>query len=122
MEPSEQKAPEVVEGLLRVAEFEDEISALARQHRRVRVGVLVGVVLLVGSAIGVSVGTPGWGFTLLGGLLFLPWFLLASRAEMQRITESAEDLLLQLDAVKQPGGYTPDDATPGPQDGSEVAS
>ncbi len=112
MEPSEQKGLEAVEGLLRVAEFEDEISALARQHRRVEVGVLVGVVLLVGSAIGVSVGTPGWGFTLLGGLLFLPWFLLASRAEMQRITESAEDLLLQVEEVKQRGGlYTPDDAT-----------
>ncbi len=90
MEPPEQKAPEVVEGLLRVAELEDEIRALARQHRRVRVGVFAMLVLLVGSAIGVSVGTPGWGFTLLGGLLFLPWFLRASRAEMLGITGSAQ--------------------------------
>ncbi len=90
MEPPEQKGPEVVEGLLRVAEFEDEISGLAGKHRRVRVGVLVGLVMLVGSAIGVLVGSPGWGLTLLGGLLFLPWFLRASRAEMLGITGSAQ--------------------------------
>ena len=125
MEPPEQEAPEVVEGLLRVAELEDQISALARQHRRVRLGVFAMLVMLVGAAIGALGSASAWGWTLVGVLLVTSWGLWASRAEMQRITERKEGLLLQLDAVKQRGRlHAPDDATveSGHQNGPEVAS
>ena len=103
MEASEQKASEVVAGLLRVAEFEDEISELAGEHRRVRFGVLVMSVILVGSAVGMWVIPGTWVFAVLGVILFTPWAIRASRAHMLGIVERRGDLLLELEEVKTPG-------------------
>ncbi len=83
--------------------------------------VLVGMGMPLGAAIAVFSGASGWGWVLVGLLVGMPWFLLASRNEMRTLTESKEALLLELEAVKQPGRlHAPDDATvePTPQDGS----
>ncbi len=92
-EPSEQQGLDRAEYLVRVTELEDEVSALVRKQRRLRLGILVGPVMLVGSAIGALGGASGWVWALVGGLVFLPWALRASRAEMRRITERKEGLL-----------------------------
>lgn len=125
MEPSEQQGLDRAEYLVRVTELEDEVIALEGEHRRVRLGILVGLVMLVGSAIGSLGGATGWVWALVGGLVLAPWALRASRAAMRRITERKEGLQLQMGEVKRRGSLTPaDDATvePSPQDGSEVAS
>ena len=74
IKPPEQSEPDRLEGLVRVTELEDQISAAARKHRQVGVGVLVALVILVATAIGVLRGASDWIWYLVGGLVALPYF------------------------------------------------
>ena len=123
MESPEQTEPDRLEGLVRVSELEDEISALARKHRQLRVGFLAALVMVIGVAIGALRDPSVWELIVLGMLVSSPWTIRAGRAQGLAITKRKEDLLLKLEEAKQPGRlHAPDDATvePRPQDGSDA--
>ena len=88
---------------MRVTEFEDEISALARKHRQLRMGLLIMPVILAGLVVGALGGASEWVWALVGVLVSLPLVLWQSRTQLRTIAEHKEDLLLQLKAVKQEG-------------------
>ena len=85
-----------------LTELQDEISALARKHRQLRVGFLAALVMVIGVAIGALRDPSVWGLILLGMLLSSPWTVRAGRAQIRTVTDRKEDLLLQLKEVKQP--------------------
>ena len=112
MEPPEQRQPDRVEGLLRVTELQDEISALARKHRQIRVGHLMMPVILAGLVVGALGGASEWIWALVGGLVSLPVVLWQSRTHLRTIAEHKADLLLRLEEAKQPARlHARDDAT-----------
>ena len=102
MESPDQTEPDRLEGLLRVTDLEDEISALVGKHRQLRVGLLVALIMVLGSAIGAWGGASAWIWAFVGLIVVLPWFLRETRAQMLTHTERKEDLLLQLEEVLQP--------------------